>query len=46
MTYVPGQAFHVGGGGANALRLSFSYLSEDDLDRAVERLAGVLRAHL
>ena len=46
VTYVPGEAFHVGDGGANALRLSFSYLSEDDLDRAVERLAAVLRAHL
>jgi 2-aminoadipate transaminase len=46
VTYVPGQAFHVGDGGRNALRLSFSYLSADDLDRAVARLAGVLRTHL
>ena len=46
VTYVPGAAFHVGDGGANALRLSFSYLSEDDLDRAAERLGGVIRAHL
>jgi 2-aminoadipate transaminase len=46
VTYVPGAAFHVGDGGTNALRLSYSYLSDDDLDRAVERLAGVIRSHL
>lgn len=43
VTYVPGTAFHVAGDGRDALRLSFSYLSEADLDLAVERLGGVLR---
>ncbi len=46
VTYVPGHAFHTEpGAGTNELRLSFSYLEAADLERAVERLAGVLRDH-
>ena len=44
VTYVPGHPFHVGNGGRNALRVSFSYLSESDLAVAAERLGGVIRA--
>jgi 2-aminoadipate transaminase len=42
--YVPGPPFHVGDGGRNSMRLSFSHLSEAELETAVERLAGVVRA--
>jgi 2-aminoadipate transaminase len=44
VAYVPGAPFHVGDGGRNSLRLSFSHLTEAELDAAVERLAGALRA--
>ena len=47
VTYVPGHAFHVAeGAGRNALRLSFSHLAADDLDRAVARLAGAIAERL
>jgi hypothetical protein len=36
--------FHAGNGGGNALRLSFSHLTEAELEAAVERLAAVVRA--
>ena len=44
VAYVPGAPFHVGDEGRNAMRLSFSHLSEPELETAVERLAGVIRA--
>jgi len=44
VAYVPGPPFHVGDGGRNSLRLSFSQLTEAELDTAVGRLAGALRA--
>ncbi|HEX5898047.1 MAG TPA: PLP-dependent aminotransferase family protein, partial [Solirubrobacteraceae bacterium] len=43
VAYVPGPPFHVGEGGANTLRLSFSHLTETELETAVERLAAVVR---
>jgi DNA-binding transcriptional MocR family regulator len=46
VAYVPGRPFHVDGGGANALRLSFSHLDEAELGEAVQRLAGVVRGAL
>jgi len=46
VAYVPGPPFHVGDQGHNTLRLSFSHLTAPELDTAVERLAGVLRAAL
>jgi 2-aminoadipate transaminase len=46
VAYVPGPPFHVGGGGGNAMRLSFSHLTEEELEAAAERLAGVVRAAL
>ena len=42
VAYVPGPPFHVGDGGHDALRLSFSQLTEGDLETAVERLAAVV----
>jgi 2-aminoadipate transaminase len=46
VAYVPGAPFHVGDGGATALRLSFSHLTGPEFDTAVERLAGVVRGAL
>jgi 2-aminoadipate transaminase len=42
VAYVPGPPFHVGYGGHNELRLSFSHLAEHELGTAVERLAAVI----
>ena len=44
VAYVAGAPFYAGDEGRNELRLSFSHLSEAELDVAVERLAGVVRA--
>ena len=46
VAYVPGPPFHVGDAGAATLRLSFSHLGPPDLERAAERLAGVVAAAL
>jgi len=46
VAYVPGPPFHVGDGGRNSMRLSFSHLTEVELDTAVERLAAVVRGAL
>jgi 2-aminoadipate transaminase len=42
VAYVPGPPFYVGADGANTLRLSFSHLTESELNAAVERLAAVV----
>jgi 2-aminoadipate transaminase len=44
VAYVAGAPFYAGEQGRNELRLSFSYLTEAELDVAVQRLAGVIRA--
>jgi 2-aminoadipate transaminase len=44
VAYVPGPPFFTGDEGRNTLRLSFSHLTEPELENAVERLATVLRA--
>jgi 2-aminoadipate transaminase len=44
VAYVPGPPFHVGDRGRNAMRLSFSHLTEAELERAAARLAGVVQA--
>jgi 2-aminoadipate transaminase len=46
VAYVPGPPFHVGDRGRNTLRLSFSHLTEGELETAVERLASVVREAL
>jgi 2-aminoadipate transaminase len=43
---VPGPPFHVGDRGRNTLRLSFSHLTEAELETAVERLATAVREAL
>jgi 2-aminoadipate transaminase len=42
VAYVPGVPFYPDGGGRSELRLSFSFLGEDELQTAVARLAGVV----
>lgn len=43
VAYVPGRPFYASDGeGTHELRLSFSSLTEDELDTAIARLAGVL----
>jgi len=43
VSYVPGSPFYPGEGGRDEMRLAFSFLAEDDLAVAVERLASVIR---
>jgi 2-aminoadipate transaminase len=43
VAFVTGGAFFCDGGGANTLRLNFSFLRVDELRVAVERLAGAMR---
>jgi 2-aminoadipate transaminase len=43
VAYVPGPPFFVGDAGRNTMRLSFSHLTEPELEAAVERLATVIR---
>ena len=43
VAYVPGPPFFVGDQGRNTLRLSFSHLTEPELEAAVGRLATVIR---
>jgi 2-aminoadipate transaminase len=43
VAYVPGAPFYPGEGGAGELRISFSFLAEDELGEAVARLASVIR---
>jgi 2-aminoadipate transaminase len=43
VAYVPGPPFHAGDDGRNTMRLSFSHLTEPELETAVERLASVVR---
>jgi 2-aminoadipate transaminase len=44
VAYVPGPPFHVGDEGRSSMRLSFSHLGEEELEEAVERLAGVVQS--
>jgi 2-aminoadipate transaminase len=42
VAYVAGAPFYAGEGGRNELRLSFSFLGQDELATAVQRLSGVI----
>ncbi len=46
VAYVPGPPFHAADAGRASMRLSFSHLTEPELETAVERLAGVVRSAL
>lgn len=41
--YIPGTSFYSGGAGRNALRLSFSAVSPQEIDEGLARLARVIR---
>lgn len=41
--YIPGTSFYSDGSGRNALRLSFSAVSEEQIDKGIARLANVIR---
>lgn len=43
VAYVHGKAFHVDGGGAQSLRLNFSYSSNDQIDEGMKRLGKVIQ---
>ncbi len=46
VAYVAGTGFYSDGGGKNAMRLNFSYPSEEEIDQGVQRLAKVIRLFL
>lgn len=46
VAYVTGTAFYADGGGKNAMRLNFSYPSEEQIDQGIQRLAKVIRKNL
>jgi 2-aminoadipate transaminase len=43
VAFVPGAAFHPNGGGANTMRLNFSYSSPDTIREGVTRLGVTLK---
>jgi len=46
VAYVTGTAFYVDGRGLNEMRLNFSYTTDEDIERGIERLAGVLETEM
>lgn len=46
VAYVHGQAFHVDGGGTNAMRLNFTNASDDNIAEGIRRLAKVIKARM
>jgi 2-aminoadipate transaminase len=43
VAYIPGARFHIGGGGANTLRLAHSLYEPEQLVEAAARLGAALR---
>ena len=46
VAYVPGRGFYAGGGGANEMRLNFSYAQADRIKEGIRRLGKLLRDEL
>lgn len=46
VAYVVGSGFHADGGGQEAMRLNFSYPSEEEIDEGIRRLSRLVRRHL
>jgi hypothetical protein len=46
IAFVPGQAFHADGIGANTLRMSFSCANEQKIEQGMSRLGDLLRAEI
>lgn len=43
VVYVHGKAFYVDGGGANSMRLNFSYSTNEQIEEGMKRLGNVIR---
>jgi 2-aminoadipate transaminase len=43
VAFVPGAAFHANGGGANTMRINFSYSRPDTIREGITRMGGVLK---
>jgi 2-aminoadipate transaminase len=46
VAYVVGSAFHCDGKGRNAMRLNFSYSSEQQINEGIKRLARMIKENL
>ncbi|MBI2248127.1 MAG: PLP-dependent aminotransferase family protein [Armatimonadetes bacterium] len=46
VAYVVGSGFHADGGGKNAMRLNFSFPSEEHIEEGIRRLARLAKKHL
>lgn len=46
VAYVVGSGFHADGGGKNAMRLNFSFPSEEHIEEGIRRLARLVKKHL
>ena len=46
VAYIHGKAFYVDGGGANSMRLNFSYSSEELIEEGIRRLGRVIERKL
>ena len=46
IAFVPGQAFFADGSGSNSLRLSFSVLSQEEIEEGIRRLGALLNDQL
>jgi len=46
VAYVTGSAFYVDGGGKNTMRLSYSVVTEEQIDEGIKRLAVLIREEL
>lgn len=46
VAYVVGSAFHCDGKGQNAMRLNFSYPSEQQIDEGIQRLAKMIKENM
>jgi len=46
VAYVHGKAFHVDGGGERSMRLNFSYSSNEQIEKGMERLGNVIKSKL
>lgn len=46
VAFVPGQAFHADGSGANTLRLSYSCANDEQIDQGMERLGALIRTEM
>lgn len=46
VAYVVGSGFHADGGGKNAMRLNFSFPSDEHIEEGIRRLAKLVKKHL